>query len=70
MLLLATVMFLGSTLLSMPDSPEGRMVAGMTIVIGLLSIDYLWKIDTLATESANLSRRYVENVAKLELGRR
>ncbi len=70
MVLLLAMSFMTALVGSMPDYPTARLVGGCAIVAALLSLDYLWKVDSLASERTALPKRYVDNVGKLELGRR
>ena len=70
MVLMMALMFAGSVLIAAPADTVGRLVAGFALGTGFLAVDYLWKTDSLSSERHNLSKRYVDNVGKLELGRR
>lgn len=70
MALLLTAVYVGAVTVAMPDSMGGRLAGGFAIASALLAVDLLWKTDSLASEQVSLAKRYVENVAKLELGRR
>ena len=70
MILLLTMSYIGAVTVAMPETMDGRLAGGFAVAAGCLAIDLLWKIDSLATEQSSLAKRYVDNVAKLELGRR
>ncbi len=55
---------------SMSETIASRLSGGVAIAAALLAVDLLWEIDTLAGEKKTMARRYVENVGRLELGRR
>jgi hypothetical protein len=57
------------TLMSTPDLMADRLIAGISLVLGLLLVDLLWEVDSLENEQDAFPRRYVENMAKLELRR-
>lgn len=67
--LLAVMAHILVTLQSTPDRMVDRVVAGVALVLGLLMVDLLWEIDTLEGERTLFPKRYVENMAKLELRR-
>lgn len=67
--LLAVMAHILVTLQSTPDRMVDRVVAGVSIVLGLLLVNLLWEIDTLEGERTLFPQRYVENMAKLELRR-
>lgn len=69
-LMLMVAGFVASVVFAMGESVGGRFAAGTAIALSLLAVDLLWEIDTLASERAQLAKRYVNNLAKLELGRK
>jgi len=70
MVLLGAAMLFVAVSQTMPGDPASRLVGGCGLAAALLALDYLWKTDSLASEKASLPKRYVENLAKFELGRR
>ena len=58
-----------TTYLSTGDTDVSRIASAATITIALLAVDLLWEIDTLVAERQSIAQRYVDNVAKLQLGR-
>ncbi len=68
--LLMTLGYVVTTMLAMGETSASRLAAGMMIAVALLAIDLLWETDTLAGEKRAMAKRYVDNVGRLELGRR
>lgn len=71
----SVVLLMGSglvltTVLSMGETIASRLAGGALVASVLLALDLLWEIDTLAAEKKALAMRYVENVGRLELGRK
>ncbi len=69
-LMLMVAGFVATTVFAMGESVGGRFAAGATIAVVLLAVDLLWEIDTLSAERTQMAQRYVNNLSKLELGRR
>jgi len=47
-----------------------RVAAGAILASVLLAVDLLWELDTMSADLRDWAKRYVDNVSKLELGRR
>jgi hypothetical protein len=62
--------FVAAVIFSMGESVGGRLAAGVAVSCVLLAVDLLWEFDTLAAERVQMATRYVNNLGKLELGRR
>ncbi len=62
--------YIFTTLLAMDDSFIARMSGGATIAAGLLVVDFIWALDSLATDGKPTAKRYADNLARLELGHR
>ncbi|MEK9152834.1 MAG: hypothetical protein AAB692_05720 [Patescibacteria group bacterium] len=56
--------------LTLGDSTVSRLLAAVTIATALLAVEMLWEVDALRAEEDSLSKRYVDNIGKLELSRR
>ena len=68
-MLLLSAGFVVSTAFATGDTVGGRLAAGAAIAMALLVTDLLWEVDTLSSERHGLSKRYADNLAKLELKR-
>ncbi|HTM68339.1 MAG TPA: hypothetical protein VL426_03500 [Candidatus Binatia bacterium] len=68
--LLMTLGFVVATTLAMGETNASRLAGGMLIGAALLTVDLLWETDTLAGEKKLMAKRYVDNLGRLELGRR
>lgn len=68
--LLMVLGFVVASILGMSETLEARVAAGVTIAAALLAVDLLWESDTLAGEKKAMAKRYVDNLGRLELGRR
>lgn len=67
--LLMDLGFVITALLAMTDSLAARLAGGISIATAFLAVDLLWEVDTLSSEERELARRYVDNIAKLQLSR-
>jgi hypothetical protein len=67
-LLMAAATILAASL-GLADALDSRLAGAAVIVSVLLAVDLLWKIDSMRSERKALAKRYVENVARLQLGR-
>ncbi|MBI4457449.1 hypothetical protein HY633_00610 [Candidatus Uhrbacteria bacterium] len=68
-LLIVAAVVIAQTL-TVGDAAASRLLAAVTIATALLSAELLWELDTLRVEEGSLSKRYVDNISKLELSRR
>jgi len=68
--LLLVAAFGTSVLLTAGPAVTERVAAGAVIASVLLVVDLLWELDTMSTDLRDWAKRYVDNVGKLELGRR
>ncbi|HTK05472.1 MAG TPA: hypothetical protein VL500_07840 [Candidatus Eisenbacteria bacterium] len=68
--LLMTLAFVVTTTMAMSETYASRLSAGLLIATALLAVDLLWETDTLAGEKKDMATRYVDNIGRLELGRR
>ena len=68
--LLMLVGFLISVAVAFADTSAGRLVAGVEAGVALLAVDLLWELDTMGSDLKSWAKRYVDNVGKLELGRK
>jgi hypothetical protein len=68
--LLMSLGFVVATTFAMGETNASRLTGGMLIATALLAVDLLWEIDTLAGEKKAMAKRYVDNLGRLELGRR
>lgn len=59
-----------TAVLAMGETIASRLSTGGLIASVLLALDLLWEVDTFAGEKKWLAMRYVENVGRLELGRK
>ncbi len=59
-----------TAVLAMSDTLVSRVAGGISIVVALIALDMLWEVDTMASERRAMAKRYVDNVARLELGRK
>ena len=65
-----TLGFIVASMLGMSETLASRLAAGMTVAAALLAVDLLWETDTIAGEKKAMAKRYVDNLGRLELGRR
>lgn len=56
--------------LAMGDSSASRLVVGSSFAAAFLIVDFLLELDMLEDDRKGMAKRYADNVAKLELGRR
>ncbi|MFA6603219.1 MAG: hypothetical protein WCT10_00060 [Patescibacteria group bacterium] len=68
--LLLVMAFSALVLLAAGPGVAERVAAGTVLASVLLAVDLLWELDTMRTDLRDWARRYVDNVSKLELGRR
>ena len=62
--------FIASVLVTLGANQYDRFVSGTLLVCATFSVDILCRIDSLRAERKMLSKRYVDNVARLELSRK
>jgi len=68
--LLMALGFIVSTMLAAADAQPSRIAAGTAIACMLVVVDLLWETDALEAEKKAVAKGYLDNMARLELGRK